>query len=76
MRKKVETAIQWATGAGASAGSCSGLSEPVAAGSGESIFEKMAGHDRDCRDGHSVFDVFTGAEFALDKDGIGLLASG
>jgi hypothetical protein len=52
------------------------LSEPVAAGSGESIFEKMAGHDRDCRDGHSVFDVFTGAEFALDKDGIGLLASG
>ena len=33
----------------------------------------MAGHDRDCWDGHAVFDVFTGAEFSLDKDRIGFL---
>jgi hypothetical protein len=33
----------------------------------------VAGHDRDCRDGHAVFDVFTGAKLALDKDGIGFL---
>ena len=40
---------------------------------GEIDLSQVAGHDRDCRDGHAVFDVFTGAEFALDKDRIGFL---
>ena len=40
---------------------------------GEIDLSQVSGHDRDCRDGHTVFDVLTGAEFALDKDGIGFL---
>jgi len=40
---------------------------------GEIDLSQVAGHDRDCRDGHAVLDVFTGAELALDKDGIGFL---
>src|ERR1017187_8954676 len=40
---------------------------------GEVDLSQVAGHDRDCRDGYAVLDVFTGAELALDKDRIGLL---